>query len=100
MGFNPYNRSLMILHRDSNSPSGSCLGSVKVHSLTLSYILKNIRCVSQASFLSRTLANPCLDREPKVRVATPTYIDFVKFHNRCQQQDTNCKANGKEQQIK
>jgi hypothetical protein len=54
----------------SNSQSGSSLGSVKVHSFTLSYIPKNMRCDSQASFLARTLANLCLGRDPKARVAT------------------------------
>jgi len=47
MGFDPYNRSLKI--RDSNSPNGSSLESVRVLSLTLSYFLGNMRCDFRAS---------------------------------------------------
>jgi len=43
---------------------------VRVHSLTLSYIPRNMRCDSHASFLAYTLASLCLGCEPKVRVAT------------------------------
>jgi hypothetical protein len=68
MSFDPWNRSLKI--QDSNSQNGSSLGSVSVHSLTLSYIPKNMRCDSWASFLAHTLVSPCLGREPKARVAT------------------------------
>jgi len=55
---------------DSNSPSESCLGSVRVYSFIISYTPENIKCASQVSLLSRPLASPCLGREPKVRVAT------------------------------
>jgi hypothetical protein len=55
--------------RDSNSPSGSCLESVRVHSLTLSCIHGSITCASRVSLLSCTLASPCLGHEPKARVA-------------------------------
>jgi len=58
------------VHRDSNSPSGSSLGNVRVHSFTLSFTLENIICASQASLLSRTLASPCLGHEPKAKVTT------------------------------
>jgi len=39
LGFDPYNCSLedLRVHQDSNSQSGSSLGSVRVHSLTLSF---------------------------------------------------------------
>jgi len=57
------------VHWDSNSQSGSSLGSVKVHSLTLSYILGRMRCDSWASLLARTFVTPCLGHEPKARVA-------------------------------
>jgi hypothetical protein len=54
------------VHRDSISQSGSCLGSVRVHSLTLSNIPGSMWCDSRASsclnsrasFLARTLAIP------------------------------------------
>ncbi len=62
----------LLIHQDSNSQSGSSLGSVKVHSLTLSYIPGSMKCDFWAPFLARTLANPCFGREPKVRVVTLT----------------------------
>jgi hypothetical protein len=58
------------VHRDSNSQSGSSLGSVKVHSLTLSYTFGSMRCESPASLLARSLASPCFGCKPKVRVTT------------------------------
>jgi hypothetical protein len=60
------------IHWDSNSQSGDSLGNVRVHSLTLSYILENMKCDSWASLLARTLANPCLGREPRAKVTTLT----------------------------
>jgi hypothetical protein len=72
MGSDPYNRSLKI-QESTGTPtpqSGSSLGSVMVHSLTLSCTPGNIRCASQASFLSCTFASPCFSREPKARVVT------------------------------
>jgi hypothetical protein len=58
------------VHWDSNSQSGSFLGSVRVHSLTLFCTLRSTKCDSQASLLARTLASPCLGRKPKARVTT------------------------------
>ncbi len=58
------------VHWDSNSQTGNSLGSVRVHSLALSYTLENMRCDSRASLLAFTLASPCLGREPKARVVT------------------------------
>jgi len=58
------------VHRDSNSQSGSSLGSVRVHSLTISYIPRVMRCDSWASLLACNLASPCLGCEPKARVVT------------------------------
>ncbi len=60
----------MGVHRDPNSWSGSSLGIVRVHSLTLSYTFGNMKCDSWTSFLTRTFANPCLGRELKARVVT------------------------------
>jgi hypothetical protein len=45
---------------------------VRVHSLTLSYILGSMKCDSRASLLAHTFVSPCLGREPKVRVMTLT----------------------------
>jgi hypothetical protein len=42
------------IHQNSNSQSGNPLGNVWVHSLTLSYTPKSVKCDSQASFLART----------------------------------------------
>jgi hypothetical protein len=61
---------------DSNSQSGSSLGSVKVHSLTLSCTPRSMKCDSRASHLARTFTSPCLGREPKARVAT-SFDPFV-----------------------
>jgi hypothetical protein len=58
------------VHWDSNSQSGSSLGNVEFHSLTLSYAPKSMKCDSQASLLAHTFASPCLGREPKVKVVT------------------------------
>ncbi len=58
------------VHRESISQNGSSLGSVNVHSLTLSYTFGSMRCDSRASFLARTLASLCFGCEPKDRVAT------------------------------
>jgi hypothetical protein len=55
---------------DSNSQSGSSLGSAKVHSFTLSCILGNMRCNSQVSFLAHTFVSLCFGRELKARVIT------------------------------
>jgi len=57
------------VHWDSNSQSGSSLGSVKVHSFIVSYTPGNMKCDSRASLLAHTLASPCLGCRPKVRVA-------------------------------
>jgi hypothetical protein len=58
------------VHRNSNSQNGSLLGSVRVHSFTLSFTPENMRCDSQASLLACNLVSPCFGREPKVRVVT------------------------------
>ncbi len=60
----------MGIHQDFNSQSGSSLGSVGVHSLTLSHTFEDMKCDSWASLLARTFVSPCLGCEPKVRVAT------------------------------
>ncbi len=60
----------MGVHRDSLSQLGSCLGSVKAHSLTLSYTSGSLWCDSRASSWPAPLQPLCLGREPKARVAT------------------------------
>jgi len=60
--------------KDSNSQSGNSLGSVRIHSLTLSYTPKSMRCDFQACFLAHNLASPCLGREPKARVVTISFV--------------------------
>ncbi len=74
------------VRRDSNSQSGSSLESVGVHSLTLSYTLESMKCDSQASFLARTLTNPCFGHKPKVRVA----IMELRTHPRTWSEMSEC----------
>jgi len=75
MIFDPCNCSLKIQESIGGPsrlqlPSGSPLGSVWVHSLTLSYTLGNMKCDSQTSFLACTFASPCFGYKPKPRVVT------------------------------
>jgi hypothetical protein len=72
MGFDPWKLFFKDskVHRTSNSQIESSLGSVKVHSLTLSYTPGSMRCDSWASLFTRTFARLCLDREPKAKVVT------------------------------
>ncbi len=70
------------VHWDSNSQNESPLGSVQVHSLTLSYTPESMKCDSQASLLVRTFASPCLGCKPKVRVTTfLTYYDYGSINS-------------------
>jgi hypothetical protein len=63
---------------DSNFQNGSSLGNVRVHSLTLSYILKNMKGDSRVSLLAHTFVTPCLGHEPKVRVATHNFFTIFR----------------------
>jgi hypothetical protein len=78
MGFDPLQSLFkdLGLHWDSNSQSGNSLGSVKVHSLTLSYIPVKMKCDSRASLLAHTLASHYFGRKPKARVATYKVFHF------------------------
>jgi hypothetical protein len=71
--FVPSNQSLKFWE-STGTPSpkvgGSCLGSVRVHSLTLSYTPGSPWCDSRASFWPAPLQPFCLGCEPKARVAT------------------------------
>jgi hypothetical protein len=81
--FNPMNfHPLLLPYRNFNSQNGSPLGSVWVHSLTLSYTPKRMKCDSQTSLLARTFASPCFSHEPKGRLATCGLIPshFLTFH--------------------
>jgi hypothetical protein len=55
MSFDYYNYLLEIW--ESDFQSGNSLGNVGVHSLTLFYTPKNMKCDSWASFLAFTFAN-------------------------------------------
>jgi hypothetical protein len=68
VSFEPCNRPLKI--SDSNSQSGSSLGSVRVQSFTLSYTPMSMKCDSRASLLAHTFASPCLGCKPKAKVMT------------------------------
>jgi len=74
----PYENSRV--HWDFNSQSGNSLGSVGVHSLTLSYTLARMKFDSRASFLTCTFVNPCLGCERKARVAIHLIIFDVDAH--------------------
>jgi hypothetical protein len=52
---------VLRVHRDSISQSGSCLRSVNVHSLTLSYTPGSMWCDSPASSWPATLQCFCID---------------------------------------
>jgi hypothetical protein len=68
---------VLEVHRDSISQSGSCLGSVRVHSLTLSYTPKSMWCDSRASSWLATLQPFCFGHKPKAMVATQMQF----YHN-------------------
>jgi hypothetical protein len=68
------------VHRDSNSQSGSSLGNVGVHSLTLSHTLGNMKCDSRPSHLAHTFASPCLRYKPKVRVVTQILLNIISLN--------------------
>jgi hypothetical protein len=68
---------ILEVHRNSISQSGSCLGSVRVHSLTLSYTPGNMWCDSRASSWPATLQLLCLGRKPKARVATLNFFHIA-----------------------
>jgi hypothetical protein len=67
------------VHRESNSQNGSSFGRVRVHSLTLSYTLRNMRCDSRASFLAHTFASLCFSCELKVRVVIDKFNSRMKI---------------------
>jgi hypothetical protein len=63
------------IHWDSNSQSGSSLGSVEVYSLTLSHTPESMKCDFQAWLLARTFVSPCLGYKLKVKVTT-TFVNI------------------------
>jgi hypothetical protein len=69
MSFDPYNYSLKI--------HGSSLGSVEVHSLTLSYTIGSMKCDSQASLLAHTLQALALVTNPRLRLRQYTSNDLI-----------------------
>jgi len=78
MGFDPYNRSLKI--RESiGTPTPQVGVTLGVWRFILSHFfaLLGVRCVSQASFLSRTFISPYLGHEHKARVTTDKVIFFI-----------------------
>jgi hypothetical protein len=73
------------VHRNSISQSGSCLRSVRVHSLTLSHTPGSMWCDSWAFSWPALLQPLCLGREPKARVATINLclMAFTSGHTFC-----------------
>ncbi len=83
MSFDPYNHpEYLEVHWDSNFQSGSSLGIVGVHSLTLSCTPGNMKCDSQASLLAHTFASPYLGHKPKVKVVIRLKILLGLFRSR------------------
>jgi hypothetical protein len=70
------------IHWNSNSQSGSSFGSVRVHSLTLSYNPESMQRDSWASLLARNLASPCFGRKLKARVTTisTSFVTCELYH--------------------
>jgi hypothetical protein len=57
----------------------------RVHSFTLSYTFRNMKCDSQVSFLACTFASLYVGREPKVRVVTKrAWNPWNLFTQNCQ----------------
>ncbi len=67
------------VHWDSISQSGSCLGSMRVHSLTLSYTPRSMWCDSRAFSWPAPLQPFCLGHQPKARVATMHLLRRIIF---------------------
>jgi len=86
LSFDPWNRYLKFWESigiPSRSQSGSCLRSVRVHSLTFSYILGSMWCDSWASSWLAPLQPLCLGREPKARVVTKQhYLGCKSINNK------------------
>jgi hypothetical protein len=71
MCFDPYN-PLLKIQKSIAIPTpkvGAHLG-VCGFNPSFSYILKSMKCDSQASFLAYTFVSPCLGCKPKARVET------------------------------
>jgi hypothetical protein len=58
------------VHLKSNFQNGNSFGNVKIHSFTLSYTPRSMKCDSWVSLLACTFASPYFGHEPNVRVAT------------------------------
>jgi hypothetical protein len=84
MNFDPCNCPLKI-QESIKTPIpkvGTHLG-MEVHSFTLSYIPRNMKCDSRASLLAHTFASFCLGCKAKAKVATSLWnMDFTKLLNR------------------
>jgi hypothetical protein len=74
LGFDPCNCSLKIW--DSNSQSGSSLGSVSIYSLTLSYTPRSMSD-SQSSFWPAPLQALTLVASPRLRLRQTCYLICV-----------------------
>ncbi len=81
LSFDPCNCFLKIWEstRTPNSESGSSLGSVRVHSLTLSYTPESMRRDSRVSLLAHNLASPCLSR-PRLGLQHNTHAKPLGCH--------------------
>jgi len=74
------------VHRDFISQSGSCLGSVRVHSLTLSYTPGSLWCDSRASSWPAPLQPFALVTSPKLGLRQCTWClnrSFLFYYKKC-----------------
>ncbi len=62
-------------------PKWELIWECGVHSLTLSYTFRSIKCGSQASLLAHTFASPCFGYEPKAKVMTLHMTFNYQTHN-------------------
>jgi hypothetical protein len=71
LGFDPYNFPLKI-QKSIGTPTPKMGVHLGVWGFipSLFYTLESMRCDSQASLLAHNLTSPCLDHEPKAKVAT------------------------------
>ncbi len=82
MNFDPYSHPFKNsrIHRESNFQSGSSFGSVKIHSLTLSYNPGSMKCEFRASFLACTFVSLCFDCKPKDKVTTLILMSTINLN--------------------
>ncbi len=81
MNFDSYNYSLNFQESiGTPTPSGSQLGNVWVHSLTIFYIPESMKCGSRASFSIHTFTNFYLGCNPQHLIFSHVNVDMGWTH--------------------